>query len=182
MWTLFPDPGDLVLDITCGSGTTAFVAEQWGRRWITCDTSRVATALAKQRLMAALFDYYHLAHPDEGVSSGFRYKTAPHLTLAAIANNEAVIEEPLYDRPVSDSSTVRVTGPFTFEAVPAPTVRSLDELEETPVAEHADNSIARSGATLRQDEWMSELLRSGVRGKGGQRIEFTRLEPLPGHA
>jgi adenine-specific DNA-methyltransferase len=174
------DPGDLVLDITCGSGTTAFVAEQWGRRWITCDTSRVATALAKQRLMAAVFDYYHLAHPDEGVSSGFRYKTAPHLTLAAIANNEAVIEEPLYDRPVSDSSTVRVTGPFTVEAVPAPTVRSLYELEETSVAEHADNSIARSGATLRQDEWTSELLRTGVRGKGGQRIEFTRLEPLPG--
>ena len=64
------------------------------------------------------------------MSSGFRYKTAPHLTLASIANNEAVIEEPLYDQPVSDSSTVRVTGPFTVEAVPAPTVRSLDELEE----------------------------------------------------
>jgi len=174
------DPGDLVLDITCGSGTTAFVAEQWGRRWITCDTSRVATTLAKQRLMTALFDYYRLAHPDEGVSSGFRYKTAPHLTLAAIANSEAVIEEPLYDQPVSDSSTVRVTGPFTVEAVPAPTVRSLDELEETPVTENADDSIARSGATLRQDEWTAELLRTGVRGKGGQRIEFTRLEPLPG--
>ncbi len=57
------DPGDLVFDPTCGSGTTAFVAEQWGRRWITCDTSRVATTLAKQRLMTALFDYYELAHP-----------------------------------------------------------------------------------------------------------------------
>jgi len=174
------DPGDLVLDITCGSGTTAFVAEQWGRRWITCDTSRVATTLAKQRLMTSLFDYYHLAHPDEGVSSGFRYKTATHLTLAAIANNETVGEEPLYDQPVNDSSTVRVTGPFTVEAVPAPTVRSLDELEGTPVTERADDSIARGGATLRQDEWTAELLRTGVRGKGGQRIEFSRLEPLPG--
>ena len=75
------DPGDLVLDITCGSGTTAFVAEQWGRRWITCDTSRVAIALAKQRLMTASFDYYELAHPDEGVGSGFKYKTVPHITL-----------------------------------------------------------------------------------------------------
>ncbi len=74
------DPGDLVLDITCGSGTTAFVAENWGRRWITCDTSRVATALAKQRLMTADFDYFELAHPDEGVGSGFRYKTVPHIT------------------------------------------------------------------------------------------------------
>src|SRR5439155_15958114 len=74
------DPGDLVLDITCGSGTTAFVAEQWGRRWITCDTSRVALTLAKQRLMTSLFDYYELAHPDEGVGSGFKYKTVPHIT------------------------------------------------------------------------------------------------------
>ena len=66
------DPGDIVLDPTCGSGTTAYVAEQWGRRWITCDTSRVAVTLAKQRLMAADFDYYELAHPQEGVGSGFR--------------------------------------------------------------------------------------------------------------
>jgi SAM-dependent methyltransferase len=55
------DPGDLVLDPTCGSGTTAYVAEQWGRRWITCDTSRVALALARTRLMAAKFPYYYLA-------------------------------------------------------------------------------------------------------------------------
>ncbi len=74
------DPGDLVLDPTCGSGTTAYIAEQWGRRWITCDTSRVAVTLAKQRLMAANFDYYELAHPEEGIGSGFRYKTVPHVT------------------------------------------------------------------------------------------------------
>lgn len=65
------DPGDLVLDITCGSGTTAYVAEQWGRRWITCDTSRVAIDLAKQRMMTATFDYYKLAQPEQGVDSGF---------------------------------------------------------------------------------------------------------------
>jgi len=81
------DPGDLVFDPTCGSGTTALVAEQWGRRWITTDTSRVAITLAKQRLMTATFDYYMLAHPDEGVGSGFKYKTVPHVTLKSIANN-----------------------------------------------------------------------------------------------
>ena len=70
------DPGDLVFDPTCGSGTTAYVSEQWGRRWITCDTSRVAVALARQRLMTASYDYYELAHPDEGVGSGFKYKTS----------------------------------------------------------------------------------------------------------
>ncbi|MBI3755040.1 MAG: site-specific DNA-methyltransferase, partial [Deltaproteobacteria bacterium] len=91
------DPGDLVFDPTCGSGTTAYVAEQWGRRWLTCDTSRVATTLAKQRLMTAKFDYYALAHPLEGIRSGFKYKTVPHITLGSIANNEPAKQETLYD-------------------------------------------------------------------------------------
>src|SRR5271166_1914362 len=86
------DPGDLVVDPTCGSGSTAYVAEQWGRRWITCDTSRVAVTLAKQRLMAASFDYYELAHPEEGIGSGFRYKTVPHVTLKSIATNPEIRE------------------------------------------------------------------------------------------
>ena len=174
------DPGDLVLDITCGSGTTAIMSEQWGRRWITCDTSRVATTLTKQRLMTAVFDYYQLARPEEGVGSGFRYKTVPHVTLKSIVNNEQPLPEILYDQPIQDVGKTRVTGPFTIEAVPAPTVRSFDEVDDQRIPENADNSIARSGATLRQDEWTSELLRTGVRGKGGQRIEFSRLEPLPG--
>ena len=71
------DPGDLVFDPTCGSGTTAYVAEQWGRRWITCDTSRVALTLAKQRLMTAVFDYYELAYPGEGVAANSSIKTVP---------------------------------------------------------------------------------------------------------
>jgi adenine-specific DNA-methyltransferase len=171
------DPGDLVLDPTCGSGTTAFVAEQWGRRWITCDTSRVAATLAKQRIMTSLFDYYELQHPEEGVSSGFRYKTVPHVTLKSIANNESASTETLYDQPTLDNSRVRVTGPFTVEAVPSPTVRPLTEFDaEIP----ADESVARSGETLRQSEWCDELLRTGIRGKGGQKIEFSRVEPLAG--
>lgn len=86
------DPGDLVLDPTCGSGTTAFVAEKWGRRWITCDTSRVAVTLAKQRLMTASYDYYELKYPHEGLKSGFIYKTVPHVTLKSIANNPDIDE------------------------------------------------------------------------------------------
>src|SRR3546814_18705589 len=80
------DPGDLVLDPTCGSGTAAYVAEKWGRRWITCDTSRVAVTLAKQRLMTASYDYYELKYPHEGLRGGFIYKTVPHVTLKSIAN------------------------------------------------------------------------------------------------
>ncbi len=132
------DPGDLVFDPTCGSGTTAYVAEQWGRRWITCDTSRVAVTLAEQRLMTSLFDYYTLAKPNEGVGGGFVYKTVPHVTLGSIANNPDIHEgmtraeidaaiskyadqETLYDQPKLDRSKARVTGPFTLEAVPAVT-------------------------------------------------------------
>jgi adenine-specific DNA-methyltransferase len=171
------DPGDLVLDITCGSGTTAFVAEQWGRRWITCDTSRVAITLAKQRLMTAVYDYYQLAHPQEGVGSGFKYKTALHITLKSIANDESPETETLYNQPVKDENRVRVSGPFTVEAVPSPTVKPLAEIE---TAIPADNSVTRSGETLRQSEWRDELLRTGIRGKGGQYIMFSRVEPLGG--
>ncbi len=177
------DPGDLVFDPTCGSGTTAYVAEQWGRRWITCDTSRVAITLAKQRLMTALFDYYELSHPAEGVSSGFKYKTVPHVTLKSIANNEPAGEETLYDQPKADNSKARVTGPFTVEAVPAQAVKALDEIA-SPSARNdvvaADVSVARSGETLRQSEWRDELLKTGIRGKGGQHIDFSRVEPMGG--
>jgi adenine-specific DNA-methyltransferase len=242
------DPGDLVFDPTCGSGTTAYVAEQWGRRWITCDTSRVALTLARQRLMTAVFDYYELAHPEEGVGSGFKYKTVPHVTLKSIANNpeidgihsrwqaklepireqlnkllkqsweewqiprepeaawpeeagrllgdwwqlrrkrqdeiDAAIarhadQETLYDQPYVDRKKVRVTGPFTVEAVPAPAVKSPDEILEEK-RQPADASIARSGETLRQAEWRDELRDAGIRGKSGQYIRFARLEPLPG--
>ena len=188
------DPGDLVFDPTCGSGTTAYVAERWGRRWITCDTSRVAVTLAKQRLMTAAFDYYELAHPEEGVSSGFIYKTVPHITLKSIANNPEIREgmtqkqidsaiakyaeqETLYDQPKIDKSKARVTGPFTVEAVPAPVVKPLSDLEEP---QGSDESVTRSGETLRHNEWQTELLKTGVRGKNGQMILFSRVEPLSG--
>lgn len=106
------DPGDLVFDPTCGSGTTAYVSEQWGRRWITCDTSRVALALARTRLMAAKYPYYILSDSREGlkkeaeitgkippdqktendIKKGFVYKRVPHVTLKSIANNPDIKE------------------------------------------------------------------------------------------
>ncbi len=180
------DPGDLVFDPTCGSGTTAAVAEQWGRRWITCDTSRVAAAIARQRLMTANFDYYELAHPDEGVGSGFRYRSVATVSAGTLAYDEPPNETMLYDQPLRDTKKARVTGPFTVEAVPAPVVKAVDEVVDlTPALSEkvnagADESVARSGETLRQGEWRDELLKTGIRGKAGQRISFVRLEPLPG--
>lgn len=277
------DPSDLVLDPTCGSGTTAFVAEKWGRRWITCDTSRVAVTLAKQRLMTAGFDYHRLRYPNEGLRGGFVYQTVPHIMLQSIANNpdidtiyeakhpaiasalealnaalkgqklryrspqggrkgewidfsaagkthklangetapaDALLEwevpfelpqdwpaaaaepfkifhdarqamqaamdasieahakqETLYDKPEKDETRLRITGPFSVEAVPAPTVLSLDDT--TPPVE-ADASVSRSGETSRQALWRGELLKTGIRGKGGAMLKFTEIEAIPG--
>jgi adenine-specific DNA-methyltransferase len=139
----------------------------------------VALALAKQRLMTSTFDYYDLAQPDEGVGSGFRYETVPHITLESIANNEPPTPRTLYDRPLRNPKKTRITGPFTVEAIPAPAVKPLEDIDES-IAGAADGSIARKGETLRQSEWRDELLKTGIRGKGGQRIEFARVEPLPG--
>ncbi|PRD69392.1 site-specific DNA-methyltransferase [Malikia spinosa] len=264
------DPGDLVLDPTCGSGTTAYVAEKWGRRWITCDTSRVAVTLAKQRLMTASFDYFELKYPHEGLKGGFIYKTVPHVTLKSIANNpeiDAIYErlhpaiesalaalnaalksdppsepfavnegarkgqklvpglagqdllewevpfdfpadwpeavrpafdafhvarqamqrqmdasiaahadqETLYDQPAVAKNKLRITGPFTVEAVPFPSVKSFDEASGP---QEADASIARTGESGRQHQWRDELLKTGIRGKGGQMLKFADLETL----
>ena len=275
------DPGDLVLDPTCGSGTTAYVAEQWGRRWITCDTSRVALALARQRLMTAVYDYYELVNPDRGVESGFRYKTVPYVSPSVLAGYAEDRPIALYDQPRVDRTKIRVSGPFTVEAVPAPVVKGLDDviggvdvgMTEGEVPAYAgmtgsgagmtegdvgvtgseipayagmteggagmtegdesghdprhddthsrhddthsrhddthsrhddthsrhddthsrhDDALPRhsrvggnlggvnSGETVRQGEWMDELLRTGIRGKLGQYVRFARLEPLPG--
>jgi adenine-specific DNA-methyltransferase len=264
------DPGDLVLDPTCGSGTTAFVAEKWGRRWITCDTSRVAITLAKQRLMTASFDYYALRYPQEGLKGGFEYVTVPHITLKSIANNpdiDTIYEEAhpkiakaldnlhaalaanppkplkpaqgvrkgkpvdfskgdtlhewevpfdwpedwpgavrkpfdafhaarqamqrrmdqsiadhaeletLYDNPRIDDTKLRITGPFSVEAVPSPTVISLEDSNQSS---EPDATIARSGETSRQALWRDELMKTGIRGKGGQTLRFAEIETVPG--
>ena len=118
------DPGDLVLDPTCGSGTTAFVAEQWGRRWITIDTSRVAIALARRRIMTAKYPYYLLADSEAGlkkemeitgrviqrptfnkISQGFVYERVPHITLKAIANNSEI--DTIWEKYEAESERLR---------------------------------------------------------------------------
>ena len=120
------DPGDLFFDLTCGSGTTAYVAEQWGSRWITCDTSRVATALAKQHLMTANFDCYDLAHRDENVAGAFQHHRVPRVSAKTPAYHEPSAEVLLYDQPQPDRSMASVTGPFTVEAAPAPLATTPD--------------------------------------------------------
>jgi adenine-specific DNA-methyltransferase len=132
------DPGDIVLDPTCGSGTTAFVAEHWGRRWITCDTSRVPLALARERLLTATFPWFRLRDAAVGPTNGFQYVRKqnrrgeevggliPYVSKGSIARNETEKELVLVDQPDIDDSITRVTGPFAVEAV-LPTPQPIDK-------------------------------------------------------
>ena len=142
------DPGDLVFDPTCGSGTTAVVAEQWGRRWITTDVSRVPLALARQRLLTATYPYYQLKEQQRGPGGGFVYARkqnkkgeevggiVPHITLKSIANDEPPAEEVLVDKPETEKNTVRISGPFCVEAVlPTPLSPESSGADETAIQE-----------------------------------------------
>ncbi|MBS1537663.1 MAG: site-specific DNA-methyltransferase [Bacteroidetes bacterium] len=111
------DPGDLILDPTCGSGTSAFVAETFGRRWITMDTSRIALNIAKQRITTAVFPYFKLYDENNDIRQGFIYKSVHHITAKSLGDGETPPSETLYDQPVEDKSKLRVSGPFTVETL-----------------------------------------------------------------
>lgn len=145
-------PGDLVLDPTCGSGVTAYFAEQWGRRWITIDTSRVPLALARQRLLTATFPFYQLQDHARGPAGGFVYERkqnrkgaeiggiVPHITLESIANNEPPEQEVLVDRPEITPKVTRVTGLFCVEAT-IPTTSEDDDGDGTGDASFEDRLL-----------------------------------------
>lgn len=184
------DPGDLVLDPTCGSGTTACVAEQWGRRWITIDTSRVALSIARQRLLTNRYPYYSLR--SEKVRDGFVYERVPHITLGSIANNarldtcktqeerervirESAEQEVLYGQPEENQNKIRVTGPFTVEAIP---IASMEDPTDQPPADGAAGAEAVTanrgeGAPASHIETMLDLIRkTGVSFPGGTTLSL----------
>ncbi len=159
------DPGDLVLDPTCGSGTTAYVAEQWGRRWITTDTSRVALALARTRLMTAKYPFYKLKEV-KNLREGFECNGIPHITLKSLAKNEEPDQEIMYDQPVEEKNIVRVAGPFTVESL---SPHRISDAQEMVSSERFIETI------------VSNLLKAGVQtGEKGARVEFVNLDILPG--
>jgi len=166
------DPGDLVLDPSCGSGTTAYVAEQWGRRWITIDTSRIALNIAKTRLATGTFLWYSLHDPNgEDVRQGFNYDKVSHVTLKSLANDEPPEEETLYDQPEIDKKKLRVTGPFTVE--------TLQSFEPT-TSETIESGEAEAEGLQRFTERVFEHLRSaGIKnGIRNENAVFTRIAPL----
>jgi adenine-specific DNA-methyltransferase len=161
------DPGDLVLDPTCGSGTTAFVAEQWGRRWITIDTSRVALALARARIMGARYPYYLLADSPEGqlkeaevtrsvpssqptrgnIRQGFVYERVPHVTLKSIANNTEI--DVIWDESQQKLEPLR-------EALNA---ALKTDWQEWQIPREADPKWAPKAKSLHADWWQGRIQR-----------------------
>jgi adenine-specific DNA-methyltransferase len=179
------DPGDLVFDPTCGSGTTAYVAEQWGRRWITCDTSRVALALARQRLMTASYDYYQLADTERGVDAGFVNEVAERRTLRTVAYREPPETETLYDQPLIDRRRTRVAGPFTVEQIPSFGIEVSDGRYDPAALNESDRSDDvrhRSEENpVRTIGELVELLRiDGVRLPAGRHLQFSSLAQTAG--
>lgn len=188
------DPGDLVLDPTCGSGTTAFVAEQFGRRWITIDTSRIALNIAKTRLMTAVFPYYHLYSDVEvqkteqegkikkiikekpesqktgDIRQGFVYEEVPHITLKSLANDEPPETETLYDKPYEDKKKLRVSGPFTVE--------TLQNFEPIPLEALQAEAKTDDETTFAQVV-KTHLESAGIKnGRKDEQVVFSRVELL----
>jgi adenine-specific DNA-methyltransferase len=246
------DPGDLVLDPTGGSGTTGYCAEKWGRRWITCDTSRVALAIARQRLMTARYDYYELMDSTRGPAGGFVHETVPHITLESIAHNteiDAIAEkyqpqidralsdlnkalgknwkewevprelniqnekfkiqkakdahelfwslkrkkrqeidesiqlyasqETLYDRPRIKRGVVRVSGPYTIEAIPVP---AIEDPSKMPIPQFEYEEV-QTRISDRGGDYLTTMLnllkqQGGVLFPGGKKMELQNLRLL----
>lgn len=209
------DPGDLVIDPTCGSGTTAYVAEKLGRRWITVDTSRVALTLARQRLMWACFPWYLLADSEAGRSKahelwgeeqpaqppshdirlGFLWQRVPHITVRSIAQNpdidpsmsrdaaeKAIARhaeyDVLFDRPLEDSKTVRVAGPFTVESLTPHRSLSFDERS---VTRSETEAATEPDASTFEQSILENLAKAGVQnGRRQERMGFSSFETYAG--
>ncbi|MGJ3227120.1 site-specific DNA-methyltransferase [Micromonospora aurantiaca (nom. illeg.)] len=203
------DPGDLVLDPTCGSGTTAYVAEQWGRRWITIDTSRVAIALARQRIIGAKFPAYLLADSIEGrakelelsgslgpaseptgnIRQGFVYERVPHVTLKSIANNPDIKEG--MSRAEIDAAIRRHADTELLYDRPyedKKKIRVAGRFTVESLSPHRSTSFEISEeqpSTADADSFLRTILdnlaKAGVQnGRRKERLEFASLTPYPG--
>jgi adenine-specific DNA-methyltransferase len=166
------DPGDLVLDPTCGSGTTAYVAERYGRRWITTDTSRVAVALARERLLTAGYEYYELADRTRGVDAGFVYQERKRLTTSAAGYGEPPEIEIYNDRPKVDRGKVRVSGPFTVEA--------LSRYADNPFDGEPLEEVSAEAAADHVEALLDALRTMGIPRKGASPAPVVVLDPLAG--
>jgi len=165
------DPGDLVLDPTCGSGTSAYVCEQWGRRWITIDTSRIALNIAKQRLMTAIFPYFKLNDEvNKDIRQGFEYEKYKKISQSTVAN-ETESYEYIYDKPFVEKKSLRVSGPFTVETLQNFEPISPEELDDEIRVNEEEGAF--------EEVIKQHLISAGVKnGRKDEHVIFTRIELL----
>lgn len=170
------DPGDLILDPTCGSGTSAFVSEHWGRRWITIDTSRIAMNIAKERLMTGVFPYFNLYDTERNdIRLGFKYKEVKHVTLGSIANNEPAPSEKLFDKPEENKKFLRVSGPFTVETLQNFEPISPDDLDAEIRVNEEEGAF--------EEVIKQHLLSAGIKnGRKDEMVIFRSVELLASEA
>ena len=159
--------GDIIFDPTCGGGTTAISAERLGRKWITCDTSRVALNLSRKRIMTEVYDYYKLQNPEEGLAGGLKYKEVDRLTPSLIAKGHTGKKETIYLEPIKDNSLKRVSGPFTIEAVPSIRVKNISDNNSYNFEQDIDNYI-------------NEISSTGIQTLKGKKINFINIEKTKG--
>lgn len=176
------DPGDLVLDPTCGGGTTAYVAEYWGRRWITIDVSRVPLALSRQRLLTATFPFFRLLDEKRGPAGGFRFSEKfdrkgrhigglrPYVSLSNIANNDEPEYQIFFDQPDIENGITRVSGPFCVEAtIPTPVDWDASETDGDAEAQEYGSYLDRMLDVLRR----APVLQLG----GGKTVTLSNIRP-----
>ena len=158
------DAGDIVFDPTCGGGTSAVASERMGRKWITCDSSRVALNLSRKRLMTEVYNYYKLNNAEEGISGGIKYKQVERLTPSRIAQGHEGKKETIYLEPEVDVNTKRVTGPFTVEAVPSIRVKNPNDKKNE---NENENQI---------ENYINEIKTTGIQTIERKKIKFLNLE------
>ena len=180
------DPGDLVLDPTCGAGTTAHAAEKWGRRWITCDTSTVAVAVARQRFTTAMYPFWKIYdHGGSGDRShydpagGFAYERVPYVSAAHLAYDRPPAYTELVDRPEATRGVIRVCSPFTVESETPYAYIPLSQADTDSGHNSEVQQATASGAFV--ERVIDTLLQTGINDTlSASTIEILEIEPWPG--
>ena len=179
------DPGDLIFDPTCGSGTAAQVAENWGRRWITCDTSTVAVAVARQRLTTAMYPFWKIndqdgvGHSHYDPAGGFVYERVPYVSAAHLAYDRPPAYTELVDRPQAAAGVIRVCSSFTVESETPYAYIPLSQADANSGHDSGAQQATAAGAFV--ERVVDTLLQTGINDTlSATTIEIHEIEPWPG--
>ena len=153
------NPGDLVMDLTCGSGVTPYCAEKHGRRWIATDVSKLSIAISTARLQTSVFDWYKLTNEKIGICAGIEYESFVKLTAGTISDPDSQEIEYRYTKPIVEKKRLRITGPFTVESVPSTVIISQKDQIDDSTRETWINGIRKAGINTNNGKLRFETLK-----------------------